>query len=131
MSLLPINRPVTPAADLAASTFANVDLSLPELYLAAAHNGVGVIENRTFRGCRVQGPGIMLVSSGTTFEETNFGDARGDMKNMVLHPAGSKVIGAIPVRDCHFIGCEFFGIGFTGAPDILEQIMAIPSGPQS
>jgi len=131
MILPPINRRVTPAPDLRAEVFEDVDISLPELYLAVAQNGVGVIEGRTFRRCRLQGPGIMLVSSGTTFEETNFGDPRGDMKNMILYPAGSKVIGSIPVRDCRFIGCEFFGLGFTGAPEILEQFLAIPSGPIS
>ncbi|MFJ6025365.1 hypothetical protein ACIQC9_12315 [Brevundimonas sp. NPDC092305] len=128
MSTLPINRPVTPAQDLNATVFENVDLSLAELYLAAAQRGPGVVEGRTFRGCRVQGPGIMLVASGTTFEDTNFGDSRGDMANMILRPAGSKVIGAIPMRDCTFIGCEFFGLGFTGAPEILDQLMKLPTG---
>lgn len=129
MSLLPINRPVNPAQDLGATVFEDVDLSLAQVYLAAAQRGPGAIDGRTFRGCRIQGPAVMLVGGDTTFEDTNFGDSRGDMANMILRPAGSKVIGAIPVRGCTFIGCEFFGIGFTGAPEFLDELMKLPSGP--
>ncbi len=129
MSLLPINRPVSPAQNLNATVFDSVDLSLVELYLSASQRGPGVVEGRTFRSCRIQGPAIMLVSSGTIFEDTNFGDSRGDMRNMIFYPAGDKAIGTVPVRDCTFIGCEFFGLGFTGQRDILDQIVQVPTGP--
>jgi hypothetical protein len=49
------------------------------------------------------------------------------MGNMVLRPAANIAIGTIPVRNCTFDGCEFFGLGFTGEEAIVEQILAIRS----
>lgn len=125
MARLPITRALNVARDLNAQAFEDVDLSLHELFMAAAARGPGLIQGRSFTGCRIQGPGVMLVSDGVTFDETNFGDSRGDIANLVLRPAGGKAIGAVPVRDCAFVGCEFYGVGFTGAPEFLEQMLAL------
>lgn len=127
MSRLPIDRPLNVARDLTARAFQDVDISLHELFMANVGQGQGLIQGRTFTGCRIQGPGIMLVSTGTTFDETNFGDSRGGIANLVLRPAGDKAIGAVPVRDCVFIGCEFYGVGFTGPSDVLDEILALPT----
>lgn len=129
MSLLPITRPVALAPDLDATVFEHVDLSLHEVFMAATRRGPGLIQGRTFRGCRIQGPAIVLVSDGVTFDETNFGDSRGDIRNLVLHPAGPKAIGTVPMRDCAFIGCEFYGVGFTGNAEFLAQVLALPNTP--
>ncbi|MFK4058644.1 MULTISPECIES: hypothetical protein [unclassified Brevundimonas] len=127
MSLLPINRPVALVEDFGAAVFENVDLTLFEVFAHAARNGPGLIQGRTFKGCRIQGPAIILVSNGVTFDETNFGDSRGDIRNLVLKPVGDKAIGTIPMRDCAFIGCEFYGVGFTGTDEFVAQIVALPN----
>ena len=131
MSLLPINRPVALATDFGATVFENLDLSLHEVFAHAARNGAPLIQGRTFKGCRIQGPAIALVSNGVTFEETNFGDSRGDsrgdIRNLVLKPVGDKAIGTVPMRDCAFIGCEFYGVGFTGTDEFIAQILALPN----
>lgn len=127
MSLLPINRPVAPATDFGATVFENLDLSLHEVFAHAARNGAPLIQGRTFKGCRIQGPAIVLVSNGVTFEETNFGDSRGDIRNLVLKPVGDKAIGTVPMRDCAFIGCEFYGVGFTGTDEFIAQVVALPN----
>ena len=62
-----------------------------------------------------------------TFDETNFGDSRGDIRNLVLKPVGDKAIGTVPMRDCAFIGCEFYGVGFTGTDEFIAQIVALPN----
>ena len=72
-------------------------------------------------------PRIVLVGLGTTFDETNFGDSRGGMKNLLLQPMGDKALGTIPMHDCTFVGCEFYNVGFTGAAEILEQLAAVPT----
>jgi hypothetical protein len=130
MSRLPITRPLDVARDLNATSFEDVDISLHDLFMAAVGQGQGLIHGRTFTGCRIQGPGVMLVSTGTTFDETNFGDSRGGIANLVLRPAGDKAIGAVPVRDCAFLGCEFYGVGFTGTPEFIEQLLGLstPAG---
>ena len=127
MSRLPINRPVALAADFGATVFENLDLSLPDVFAHAARNGAALIQGRTFKGCRIQGPAIVLVSDGVTFDETNFGDSRGDIRNLVLRPVGDKAIGTVPMRDCAFIGCEFYGVGFTGTDEFIAQIVALPN----
>lgn len=127
MALLPITRPVALTEDFGAEVFENVDLTLYDVFAHSARNGVAMIQGRTFRGCRLQGPAIVLVSSGVTFDETNFGDSRGDISNLVLRPVGDKAIGTVPMRDCAFIGCEFYGVGFTGTEELIAQILALPN----
>lgn len=129
-SILPINRPLTDAPDLNATTFENVDIILYELYSAASAQGVPLVQGRTFRGCRFQGPAIVLVSNGVTFNDTNFGDGRGSIQNLLVRPVGDKAIGTIPMRDCHFIGCEFYGVGFTGTDEFIEQVSALTDKPK-
>ena len=87
-SILPINRPLTDAPDLNATTFENVDIILYELFTAAAAKGVPLIEGRTFRGCRFQGPAIVLASTGVTFSDTNFGERR--HRQSVAAPRGRQ-----------------------------------------
>lgn len=130
-SILPINRPLADAPDLNAARFENVDIILYELYAAASAQGAGLIQGRTFTGCRFQGPAILLASSGVTFTDTNFGDSRGDIKNLLLQPVGDKAIGTIPMRDCDFIGCEFYGVGFTGTDEFIEQVSALTNKPKA
>lgn len=127
MSLLPITRPVVLAEDFGAAVFENVDLTLYDVFAHAVQNGPALIQGRTFKGCRIQGPAIVLASDGVTFNETNFGDSRGDIRNLVMRPVGDKAIGTIPMRDCAFIGCEFYGVGFTGTDEFIAQIIALPN----
>jgi hypothetical protein len=46
---------------------------------------------------------------------------------------GPKALGTVPMRDCRFVGCEFYNVGFTGSADILEQLASVPSiaGPRA
>ncbi|WP_426018566.1 hypothetical protein [Brevundimonas sp. DWR2-3-1b1] len=125
MARLPINRPVNLASDFSLKTFENVDMSLHDLYVTCLAQGAVV--GRTFVGCRFDGPAIVLVGPGTTFDETNFGNPRGEMRNLLLKPMGSKALGTVPMHDCTFIGCEFYNVGFTGSDEILEQLAAVPS----
>lgn len=128
-SMLPINRPLMVARDLNASSFENVDIILYELFSATAAKGLPLIEGRTFTGCRFQGPAIVLVADGTTFKDTNFGDSRGGMGNLLLRPVGDKALGTIPMRDCRFVGCEFYNVGFTGSQELIDQMAAVPTLP--
>ncbi|MFN5615084.1 MAG: hypothetical protein ACK45V_05260 [Brevundimonas sp.] len=125
MMISPITRPVTPAQDLAVTVFEDVDLSLPELLLFSAARGVPLIQGRTFRRCRLQGPAILLVAEDVTFDGTNFGDPRGDIRNLLLRPEGTRAIGTVPLRTCVFEGCEFHGVGFTGSDAFLNEVRAL------
>lgn len=128
MSRLPIRRPTVVAPDLSVSNFEDQDVNLFELHIAAHGAAPGIITGRTFRGCRIQGPAVMLVSSGVHFDDCNFGDPDGKMTNLVLRPTGNRALGTVPVRDCLFEGCEFFNVGFTGSEEVVRQLLAVGEG---
>lgn len=128
MSRLPITREVRIVKDYGAALFEDVDVNLFDLHVAHHGSGLGVTTGRTFRGCRIQGPAIMLVSSGVRFNDCNFGDPDGDMRNLVLRPAGSRALGVVPLRDTLFDGCEFFNVGFTGPEVVLNDLLAVGQG---
>lgn len=125
MTRLPITRDVRVAQDLKATVFEDVDVNLFDLHVAHHSAGLGIIQGRTFRGCRIQGPAIMLVSVGVQFGDCNFGDPDGDMRNLILRPAGPRALGTIPFRDTVFDGCEFYNVGFTGSADVLDQLLGV------
>ncbi|MBB5747331.1 hypothetical protein [Brevundimonas variabilis] len=121
----PITRPVNVARDLSVSDIRDVDFSLFDLFAAEMMLGRSLVEGKTVTGCRIQGPAVLLASTGVTFDGVNFGDSGGDIRNLIMKPEGSKAIGAIPFRDCAFVNCEFYGVGFTGDAAFLEQIRAL------
>lgn len=125
MTRLPIMREVRVAPDLKAAVFEDVDVNLFDLHVAHHSAGLGIIQGRTFRGCRIQGPAIMLVSVGVKFGDCNFGDPDGDMRNLILRPAGPRALGTIPFRDTVFDGCEFYNVGFTGSADVIDQLLGV------
>jgi len=130
MAYVPINRPVRVATDLKASVFEDVDINLYDLYAAVVGGArPGLIEGRTFRRCRLQGPAIVLVSAGVTFDDTNFGDSGGDIRNLLLQPMGSRALGTMPLRDCAFENCEFFNVGFTGPQPVLDMLAGVGPAP--
>lgn len=125
MSRLPLTRPLNLAQDMKAELFEDVDLNLYDLHVGNHGAALGVIMGRTFRGCRIQGPAIMLVSSGVTFSDCNFGDPDGEMKNLILRPAGRRALGTVPFRETQFESCEFYNVGFTGPEDILNDLLSV------
>jgi hypothetical protein len=120
-----VDRPVTLAQDLSKLSFENEDMALYELYRAQFAAGRVRIDGVTFRNCRIVGPAVMLVLDGTTFDTTNFGDARGDIGNLLLRPLRAIAVGTIPVANCRFIGCEFFNLGFTGPEAVIDDLLSI------
>ena len=124
-SALPITRPLNVARDLTVADIRDVDFSLFDLFAASAASGNQRVQDRTITGCRIQGPAVMLALSGVTFDDVNFGDSRGDIRNLLLRPEGSAFVGSIPFDDCAFVGCEFYGVGFTGPESFLEQMRAV------
>ena len=127
----PITRPVRMVTEFAAAEIVDADFLLFDLYRSCARSGQKLVSGKTFRGCRIEGPGILLVSRGVRFQDVNFGDSRGEAGNLVLRGVGTKAIGAIPCRDCVFIGCEFLDVGFTGTPAFLDELLAIPNAGES
>lgn len=105
---------------------------LPQLYLEAAREGVFTIENRTFTDCLLEGPAVVLPIEGCHFDDCFFGEHGGDPTVLMLAPLGGyQVVGVISFRNCRFERCRFFGVGFTGTPQFLQQMGSLLAGEPS
>ncbi len=120
----------TLATDLTATTFDGKAISVFDLYRETLRSGARVIEGRTFTNCRLEGPAVVAILGGVHFDSTDFGYAGGDVARMVLRSASpSGVVGVIPFKDCRFVGCSFFAVGYTGPEAFLQQILALQVRP--
>jgi len=110
--------------------YSNLDIWLPLLFHEAVLRGESVLKGKTFTNCRIQGPAVVVPISGCQFDACNMGSADGDMRNLMFQPLGpTRLTGAIPLSDCLFRRCDFVGVAYTGAPDFLEQLQGLPTGP--
>lgn len=110
--------------DPLATSFIGGRFSLFDLYRASVQAGGGVsIDDRDFTDCTIEGPALMMVLDGVSFESSNFGQTGGDMRNMLFQPMGNAGIGAIPVRNCTFTRCQFRAIGITGSDSLLQTLI--------
>ena len=55
--------------------------------------------------------------------EVNMGVAT-NPRTLLLQPMGDMIAGVVGMSNCRFVRCRFVQVGFTGAPDLLEQIEA-------
>jgi hypothetical protein len=112
-------------ADVATrQTFDNMTVPLSALFRQMASQGVSLIQNRAFNGCRIEGPALMLVLDGVVFQNCDMGPDGGDVRNLLLRPMGSKVIGAVPFAMCLFDNCTFHAVGFTGEDRHLQAFQS-------
>lgn len=100
-------------------------VSLIDLYRHEMAKGQSVIRDRVFRNCGIEGPAVALILGNVHFDRTDFGYASGDIRNLVLRPAGEKALGTIPIGACRFENCQFFAVGFTGTEEFLNQLLAL------
>lgn len=116
---------LTRATDFTLSAYEKQAISLVDMLRARMAGGEGVIRGVTFKNCRIEGPGVVLVL-GCHFDASDFGNPSGDIRNLVLRPASpTSVVGAIPMDACTFTGCLFVGLGYTGVDAFLDQIIAL------
>ena len=129
-SRLPISRAYKVPSDFDAAVFEDVDLFVHQILAASMARMIPAIQDRVFRGCRINGPAVLLPSRGTSFDDCNFGDPRGDMNNQLFQPLGERATGAVALLNCRFEGCEFMEVGFTGAPAFMDSMKAIKTTPR-
>ena len=114
------------ATDLTATAFEKVTVNLYDLFRATMIGGKARVRNVTFTDCRLEGPAVMVVMGRCTFEATNFGYSGGDVRALTIRSgAPGKIVGALPFEDCTFVGCGFVAVGFAGATEFLDQIVAL------
>jgi hypothetical protein len=127
MSTQQTGRPgLTLPTDFNAKVFDSNEVVLFDLFRESLRAGSAMIEGRTFINCRLDGPAVMAAVTGCEFDSTDFGYASGGVRAMIIRSAApGRMIGALPFKDCKFIGCMFFAVGFTGPDPFLDQILAL------
>ena len=117
-------------SDLTAPVITRLGFKLFELWAANYASSGMVIRDKRFVNCVIEGPAIMLPVKGCRFDGCDFGDARGDMRNLLVRPLSpTRITGAIAVEDCVFETCRFFAVGFTGSEPFLESMLSVaPEG---
>jgi hypothetical protein len=116
-------------ADYSAKAFRGVSVPMFLLARANMESGVGMlIQDRTFHGCTIEGPAVLMPVEGCTFDACNFGYAGGDIRNVILRPEGERVTGVIALARCRFVNCFFLAIGFTGQDSFLQSLRNATGG---
>lgn len=106
---------------VARTTFEKEAVWLPSLSVQHYNAGQMTIDGKTFTECLIEGPAVMAVMTGTTFDGCNMGVAK-DPKTLLFKPLGDMMAGVIGMSNCTFVRCRFAQIGFTGTDDLLAEI---------
>ncbi|CAN5302353.1 hypothetical protein BH10PSE1_BH10PSE1_13070 [soil metagenome] len=110
-------------------TYEREQIWLPQLIAQSMSRGSAEIAGRRFVDCRIEGPAVLLAVEGCDFDACDMGWSGGDIRNLLLRPVGpEKVIGAIAFRNCTFLRCSFFAVGFTGSPAFLDNFQKVLGG---
>lgn len=104
----------------ARTEFANEPVWLPLLAVHAMSAAEPVIVGKTFTDCRIQGPALVAIMGSTRFDGCNMGRVT-DPRSLTFIPQGPLLVGAIGLKDCTFIRCEFDLVGFTGPQAFMED----------
>lgn len=94
---------------------------LPSLAVHHWNAGQTYIDGKTFTDCVIEGPAVMAVMNGTTFEGCAMGVTT-DVKTLLYKPMGQKLAGVVGMSNCRFIRCRFAQVGFTGSEDLLAEL---------
>jgi hypothetical protein len=104
------------------TTFEKEAIWLPAMAVQHWNAGQMAIEGKTFTECLIEGPGVMAVMNGTTFENCAMGTTS-DVRNLLFKPVSrTKLAGVIGMSNCRFVRCRFVQIGFTGSDELIEQM---------
>ncbi len=106
---------------VARTSFEKEAVWLPSLAVHHMNAGQTFIDGKTFTDCLIEGPAVMAVMNGTTFDSCNMGVAS-DPRTLLLQPLGDKIAGVVGMSNCRFVRCRFAQVGFTGSPELLQQI---------
>ena len=106
---------------VARTTFEQEAVWLPSLAVHHVNAGQPVIDGKTFTECLIEGPAVMAVMDGTTFDTCNMGVAE-NPKTLLLDPRGDMIAGVVGMANCRFVRCRFVQVAFTGKREMLDDI---------
>lgn len=109
---------------VARTSFEKEAVWLPSLAVQHWNAGQMHIDGKTFTDCLIEGPAVMAVMSGTTFDSCIMGTTA-DPKTLLFRPVSQTVMaGVVGVANCRFLRCRFVQVGFTGTDDLIEELSA-------
>lgn len=109
---------------VARTSFEKEAVWLPSLAVQHWNAGQMAIDGKTFTDCVIEGPAVMAVMNGTTFDNCAMGTTT-DVKNLLYRPLSTtKLAGVVGMANCRFVRCRFVQVGFTGSDDLLEQLQS-------
>ena len=109
---------------VARTRFEKESIWLPSLCVQHWNAGQMAIDGKTFTDCLIEGPAVMAVMNGTTFDNCSMGTTS-DVRNLLYRPlSNTKLAGVIGMANCRFVRCRFVQVGFTGMDDLLEQLQS-------
>jgi hypothetical protein len=107
----------------ARTTFEKEAVWLPLLGMHQLNTGDPVIRGKTFTDCMIEGPAVMALVDGVTFDGCNMGVAN-DPTSLFFKGQGPILIGVIGVADTRFVRCRFVQVGFTGHTAMVDTMAA-------
>lgn len=108
---------------VARTSFEKEAVWLPSLAVNHWNAGQMVIDGKTFTDCVIEGPAVMAVMEGVTFEGCSMGVFT-DVRTLLYSPLGAKMAGVVGMANCKFVRCSFAQVGFTGSPELLAEFQA-------
>jgi hypothetical protein len=107
---------------VARTTFEKEAVWLPMLAVQHWNAGEMSIKDKTFTDCVIEGPAVMAVMNGTTFDSCAMGTTT-DVKALLYRPVSDvKMAGVVGVSNCRFVRCRFVQVGFTGSDQLLDEM---------
>lgn len=106
---------------VARTSFEKEAVWLPSLAVNHWNAGQMSIDGKTFTDCVIEGPAVLAVMNGTTFEACAMGVAT-DIRTLLFKPMGAKMAGVVGMSNCKFVRCQFVQVGFTGTDDLLAEL---------
>jgi len=94
---------------------------LPMLSIQHLNAGQTSIDGKTFTECLIEGPAVMAVMNGTTFDGCHMG-VMTSPRTLLYKPLGDKLAGVVGMSNCTFVRCRFVQVGFTGADEMLAEM---------
>lgn len=108
---------------VARTSFEKESVWLPSLAVHHWNAGQLSIDGKTFTDCVIEGPAVLAVMNGTSFDGCAMG-ATTDMKTLLFKPMGTKMGGVVGMSNCTFVRCRFVQVGFTGSDELLAEFEA-------
>ncbi len=108
---------------VARTSFEKEAVWLPSLAVNHWNAGQMFIDGKTFTDCVIEGPAVLAVMNGTSFEGCAMGVTT-DAKTLLFKPMGSKMAGVVGMSNCKFVRCQFVQVGFTGSEELLNELAA-------